>query len=84
MNLHLIYFNESKQLVTRAYGGSKFMKHPGRWWNFLSKKERRKMLAHPSHCILVVAVCMLCLVVSKLTKIKPLRILRSLVILGHF
>ena len=28
MNLHLIYFNESKQLVTRAYGGSKFMEHP--------------------------------------------------------
>ena len=28
MGLHLIYLDDSKQLVTRAYGGSKFMNHP--------------------------------------------------------
>lgn len=55
----------------------------GRWWHFLSKKERRDMLTNPSHCILVVSVCMLCLGLPKLIKIKPLGILKSYVMLGH-
>ena len=54
-----------------------------RWWHFLSKKERRDMLTNPSHCILVVSVCMLCLGLPKLIKIKPLGILKSYVMLGH-
>lgn len=41
------------------------------------------MLTNPSHCILVVSVCMLCLGLSKLVKIKPLGILKSYVMLGH-